>query len=393
MQTGDLFRAVSLLVLAVWGGIGPWAGSLAFAADETEVKPQYKFEQIVIARPSDAEKKLPAVDLDKAVTFLEQASQAWNGERKCVACHTNGIYMTIRPALEPFLGPSDTKQRDFFVEVLNKKKSGPRSQQITSTNPAQIVYTAAGLAEWDARKGGKPSAETDAALRLMFSIQKENGTWHSLDCWPPYESDAYHLATVAAMAAATAPGWLDTEAVKKDEELQRTIGLLKDYLQKTEPLHDYSRVLLLWTATRWKGLVTPAQQESLVALLKKQQRDDGGWSIRTFASPEKWGGGNRAAKIKSEPDFANPASDGHMTGLAVIVLRASGVDKTAPEIQKAITWIKSNQRESGRWWTRSLNTDTYHFITYSGTAFPLMALAECGELPKRVPAAAASGGE
>jgi squalene-hopene/tetraprenyl-beta-curcumene cyclase len=43
--------------------------------------------------------------------------------------------------------------------------------------------------------------------------------------------------------------------------------------------------------------------------------------------------------------------------------------------------LKSNQRESGRWWTKSLNTNQYHFITYSGTAFPIWALAVCDELP------------
>jgi squalene-hopene/tetraprenyl-beta-curcumene cyclase len=50
-------------------------------------------------------------------------------------------------------------------------------------------------------------------------------------------------------------------------------------------------------------------------------------------------------------------------------------------IQKGISWLKSNQRASGRWWTRSLNTDSWHFITYSGTAFPLLALQLCDALP------------
>ena len=53
-----------------------------------------------------------------------------------------------------------------------------------------------------------------------------------------------------------------------------------------------------------------------------------------------------------------------------------------PQIQKAIQWLKANQRESGRWWTRSLNTDKHHLITYSGTAYPLLALMKCNELPK-----------
>jgi len=50
-------------------------------------------------------------------------------------------------------------------------------------------------------------------------------------------------------------------------------------------------------------------------------------------------------------------------------------------IQRGLAWLTSNQRETGRWWTRSLNTEGPHYITYSGTAFPLLALQMCGALP------------
>jgi squalene-hopene/tetraprenyl-beta-curcumene cyclase len=46
---------------------------------------------------------------------------------------------------------------------------------------------------------------------------------------------------------------------------------------------------------------------------------------------------------------------------------------------KGIAWLKSNQRVSGRWFTRSLNTDNYHFMTNAGTAFAVMAIQACGE--------------
>ena len=41
---------------------------------------------------------------------------------------------------------------------------------------------------------------------------------------------------------------------------------------------------------------------------------------------------------------------------------------------------------SGRWWTRSLNTDKFHFITYSGTVFPLLALDACDAWPAKTAA-------
>ncbi len=122
------------------------------------------------------------------------------------------------------------------------------------------------------------------------------------------------------------------------------------------------------------GLIDDARRAELVALLEKHQRTDGGWSIRSFAEPEQWGQGNRAAKLRAEPEFTREPSDGHMTGLALIVLAENGVAKNDPHVAKGIAWLKSHQQVSGRWWTRSLNTDTYHFITYSGTAYPLMAM-------------------
>lgn len=118
-------------------------------------------------------------------------------------------------------------------------------------------------------------------------------------------------------------------------------------------------------------------------MLSKQQAD-GGWSIRTFGAPEEWGAGNRAEKLRAEPEFATPPSDGHQTGLAIVVLRESGVAATDPRIQRGVSWLKGNQRASGRWWTRSLNTDSWHFITYSGTALPLLALSHCDALPAKV---------
>lgn len=343
-----------------------------------EPNPQYVFGEIKIPPATADEEKLPQVSVPLALNYLEHGAQAWNTQRKCVTCHTNGIYMTVRPALSDKLGKPTESVRQFFVDTLAQLEKVEIDKLKQSTRPAQVIYTAAGLAEWDKHVSRELSPETDRALKLMFSIQNPNGTWGTLDCWPPYESDAFHEATVAAMAMAAAPGWLST---LKDEALIARVELLKKYLRTESPPHDYSRVLLLWTAARVPDLIDQSQQAALVEMIWKHQRPDGGWSIRTFAAPEAWGKGNRADRLKAEPDVANPASDGHQTGLAVIVLRESGVPADDPRLKRAVGWLQSNQRASGRWWTKSLNTDSWHFITYSGTAFPLLALSMCDALP------------
>ena len=341
-------------------------------------KPQYELGEIKVAAARADEPVLAEFSVDKALEHLEQGTTAWSTARNCISCHTNGTYMQIRPALTAHFGPPAAAQRDFYLGQLKSLKAIDRKELKKGTRPAQVIYLAAGLAEWDAHVTKSLSAETRDAIALMLDIQLASGTWGTLDCWPPFESDAYHEATVAAMAIGTAPGWL---AELKDDKQKAAVQKLKDYLANTPPLHDYSRVLLLWASTRMPALVSQEQKAKLAEVLWSHQRPDGGWSIRNFAAPEAWGSGNRAKKLRDESDFSNPASDGHQTGLAVIVLRATGVDAKDPRLQRGVEWLKKNQRESGRWWTRSLNTDSWHYITYSGTAYPLMALAACGEIP------------
>ena len=361
--------------------------SLAFAASGLVIAEdhQYHFENITIPAASGGEPTRAHVSIPLATEYLENGAIAWSGERKCVSCHTNGTYMVTRPALSPSLGQPSDMTRTFFIAQMADLSQEPLSRMREGTRSASAIYIAAGLAEWDKHITKTLSPETEQALELMFRAQAENGTWASLDCWPPFESDAYHEATVAAMAAATAPGWLQKVSASDNESLKTGVDRLKNYLKATPPLHDYSRVLLLWANSRMTDLLTSEQQQELIEVLSKHQRDDGGWSIRTFAAPDAWGSGNRAEKLRAEPEFADPPSDGHMTGLAVIVLRSSGIAADDPGIQKGITWLKSNQRESGRWWTRSLNTDSSHFITYSGTAYPLLALQMCDAMPPSVP--------
>jgi squalene-hopene/tetraprenyl-beta-curcumene cyclase len=361
--------------------IGLISSASVFAADEAKApKPQYKYRDIEIAAPSAMEPVRTELSAQHAEQYLRDGALAWKGSKGCISCHTTGLYQTIRPSLTPYLGKPLDEMRAFFVEELRDfQKSKPEELQ-KSTTPAQVIYLAAGLAEWDLHVQKSLSPETGEALALMFSIQSDTGTWGSLDCWPPFESDAFHLATVAAQAAATAPGWLKEQ---KDSPQLAAVARLRQYLRETTPPHDYGRTLLLWAAARMPDLLPAAQKSELIAMLRKHQHADGGWSLRTFSEPEKWGGGNRAIKLRNEPDFATPASDGHMTGLAIIVLRETGIPASDAALRRGAQWLKSNQRESGRWWTRSLNTETHHYITYSGTAYPLLALALCNALPAR----------
>lgn len=339
---------------------------------------QYQFESIKVPLATADEPKLDKPSVKLALDYLDQGALAWNGSRKCVTCHTNGTYMAIRPALTAWAGPPNAELRKFFVSNLQTLAAKPREDLLKGTSPAQVIYIAAGLAEWDARVTRQLSPETEQALVLMFGLQLDSGTWGALDCWPPFESSAFQEATVAAMAAGTAPGWL---ANLKDDKLRGGVERLRNYLRTQVPPQDYDKALLLWAASRLPGVLEEPKKQELIEMVAKHQRPDGGWSMRTFAAPEQWGRGNRADKLKGEPEFQNPPSDGHQTGLAIVLLREAGVPADDAHLQRGVQWLLTNQRASGRWWTRSLNTEKLHFITYSGTAYPLLALSLCNALP------------
>jgi len=366
--------------------VGSMTGSQTVRAED-KIAYQYEFEQIAIPAATADEPKLAEFSLARAADYIEQANFAWWKKRKCVACHTSGAYLLSRPALTPKIGKPSNEIRDFYVDALTQKQAKQRAELLRGIAPTQMAYIAGGLAEWDAHVRGNLSAETEAALRLMFELQGEDGSWGNTTCWPPFESSSYHGTTVAAMAAATAPEWLENLS---DQELLAKVDKMKKYLRTTKPPHDYGRLLLLWTSTRLPNLLEAEQQQELIACIWKHQREDGGWSIRTFATPAAWGSGNRAEKLRAEPEFKNPPSDGHQTGLAILVLRDAGVPADDGRIRRGVNWLLQNQRQSGRWWTRSLNTDRYHFITFSGSCYPLLALSRCDALPKSQPTSTAS---
>ena len=171
-----------------------------FAGDD----PQYVFGKLVVPKASAAEPIRERFSLTQAVEYLDHGGLAWIGARKCISCHTSGTYMLVRPALTAQVGPPPKEMRERFVAAFKYLAAMKRDELEKSTRPGQVIYAAAGLAEWDAHVAKSLSAETKQALALMFELQRQTGTWGSADCWPPDESDAFHEATVAAIAVADA---------------------------------------------------------------------------------------------------------------------------------------------------------------------------------------------
>jgi len=343
---------------------------------------QLEYQTIKIPGAHRFEPRLPQMNVEAAVDYLELGVEAWNKKYKCIGCHVTGTYLLVRPMLTS-LEPPSREVRDFTIKTLQPYlKEGSEKVLLIGHRSAQVVYAAAGLASWDRYVEGRISKETKQVLQLMFRLQQEDGLWKVPTCWPPLQSSSYQLAAVAALAVGIAPGWREE---LENLELKESVDRLRTLLRTQTPPHDYARVWLLWAESRMKGILEEPERQELVDMIWSHQKEDGGWSLRMFARPEEWGDGSRYDKLVSDQDFYFRTSDGHMTGLSVIVLREAGIPPQDPRLQKAMEWIDQNQRITGRWFSASLNTEHYHLLTFSATCFALLSQWKCNVLSRPNP--------
>ena len=297
--------------------------------------------------------------LDSALRFLDTAAVDWQAKKGCFSCHTNYAYLYARPMIASDVAAHSQVRRDLEKLVTERwKEKGPRWD-------AEVVTSAAALAFNDAATTRKLHPVTKTALDRMWTVQKKYGGISWLKCaWPPMENDDHYGVTLMALACGFAP-----DEYARSEAAQKGLDGLRRWLKAKPPENLHHKAMLLWTSTYLPGFVTDMEAKTFIKELQAVQRPDGGWSAAALGN---W---KRGDKLEQDPN----TSDGYGTGFVVYVLRRAGVSAKDAGIQKGIAWLKSNQRESGRWFTRSLFRDNKHYLTHAGTAFAVMALAACEE--------------
>lgn len=308
-------------------------------------------------KPDEAVAK--AYSLENATRFLDVASLNWTKSRKCFTCHTNYSYLMARPAIGEAKAHQDVRTA---LETLVEKtwpEAGPRWD-------AEVVMAAATLAINDANTTGKLHPTTRTALDRIWTVQKEDGGFRWLTCgWPPFESDDHYGATIALIGVGMAPG-----EYAKTDAAQKGIAGLKKYLADNPSPTLHHEAMVLWASKHVDGLLNREQQQAIVEKILAKQKENGGWALASLGD---W-------KRADEKEQDTATSDGYATGFLIYVLRQSGVASDHKSLKSGIAWLKSNQRESGRWHTRSLNRDNHHFISHAGTAFAILALKACDAL-------------
>jgi squalene-hopene/tetraprenyl-beta-curcumene cyclase len=241
-----------------------------------------------------------------------------------------------------------------------------RWEEVGSRFDAEVVAVAAALSLNDASTTKKLHPLTRQALDRMWTLQREEGDWKwPTGCgWPPMETDTDYGVTLAAIGVGAAP-----DDYAKTPAAQAGLARIRKFLKNNPPEDLHHKAMFLWASTYVDGILTADQQRAFVKELLVAERPGGGWA---FSRLYPW---TRADGKEQDLE----SSDGYGTGFTIFVLRKAGVPTSEPAIQRGIAWLKSHQRESGRWFTRSLNKDNEHFISHAGSAYAVLALKACGE--------------
>jgi squalene-hopene/tetraprenyl-beta-curcumene cyclase len=314
------------------------------------------------AGPNRSDEALAAsVSMRKARQFLDEVALAWTRGPACGTCHTNYAYMIGRPSLGAATPASEQVRRFFERYAASFDTDQDRVEW-----PTQVVATAVTLSLNDAATTGRLHAMTREALEWMWTLQRDDGSWNWIKTErPPLEADDYYGAAFAAVGVGHAPDrYAESAAAKPGLEK------LRAYLTRHAAPNLHHKTVLLWASIRLPGLMAREERAATIATLLSLQRADGGWSLPSL--------GNWIRRDGTPNDPQRAPSDGYGTGFVVYVLRQAGMSATHAAIARAVEWLKTNQRESGRWFTRSLSQDTYHFISHAGTAYAVMALKACG---------------
>lgn len=342
----------------------------------------------------------------KAAQYLEARQRWWESwppaqlqhSGVCLSCHTSLAYMLARPALRRELtqgGQSDLEVR-LLESIRNRVDSwhdiapyypdsaGP-GKRLQSLGTESVLNALVLMTADDAN--GKMSAVTRTAFTDMWDLQQTTGS--AKGSWPwldfgnePFEAreSAFFGAGLAAAAASLAP-----RSYREEPDVRNHIEELCTYIRRkigSEPL--LNQLTALW-ASRLQGLLYPAQQNAITGAVEEMQRPDGGWSTASMCC--NWQASAPRSLLKlwvfSDDSPLAGKSDGYATGLAVLALSHAGVPSSDVHLERARSWLVSNQdRANGSWPGYSLNShapsspETGRFMTDAATAWAVLALTE-----------------
>src|SRR5258708_1834870 len=249
------------------------------------------------------------------VWWMAWPTAARDHETFCVACHTAVPYAMARPALR------------------------------------------AALAE---------SAPSAIERKLLENVTKRVRLWNDVQPFYPDKKDdpktAESRGTESILNALILAGY-DAQTGKLSPDTRLALGNMWAQQLKAGESKGAS--------TKVPGLLTAAQQKSIIDEALGKQQADGGFSLSSFVGTWK----------RRDNTPLETKSDGYATGVVAFVLQQAGMRRDQQQLNRSLAWLGSNQDKSeGRWLAYSLNkqrdlsSDAGRFMSDAATAFAVLAL-------------------
>ena len=307
------------------------------------------------------EPKRPEFDLSAAHHAAAKAALDWQDRHDCVTCHTNGLFL-VAGAKSADLEKPYQQSRSFAKIYLDRYLQEGRAQRGQHGAIEGIVATSAFLAIGESRAQGLVTPETLDALRHALSRMSTEGhypNWLRCD-WPPYEVDHHFGVTLMLIAIGTTPG-----AFTEQPEIASGIARLRTWLEKNPPQNAHHTGMILWADATGGIELSEETRAQYINVCRELQQDDGGWSVYGIG---KWKRPDGSAQITQ--------SEAYATAFMLFVLQRCGLTPEEETVQRGRAWLQANQRESGRWFSRSPRRDRMHYLSNAATNFSIMALED-----------------
>jgi len=343
-----------------------------------------------------AESAAPAYSQATAASYLDSREvwwQQWPRAQKdhgtiCVSCHTQLPYAMVRPALQRQLQESTmpaaekvmmdsvekrvtqwTEMEPFYSDEINGVGKAAES------HATEAVQNAIILSSYDETLGHlRPVTRT--AFDEAWALQEKSGAlaggwiWQNFHLGPwEGEESGYQGAALFLLTVEDAPDHYAQEPALR-ERVQQLEGFLRTHYAEQPALNQ---LYVLWASSKVPGLLTSEQRTALLEQMRHLQQPDGGWCLAAIDKRER--------KDKTQQ---STESDGYATAMAVLALKASGINRRDVELQRGVSWLEANQEKSGRWPASSINkhrnleSDIGKFMSDTATAYALLALQKAG---------------
>lgn len=287
----------------------------------------------------------------KSLPLLETGAKGSMEERKqCFTCHNQGL---------PILALTTARTRGFKIDEEHLRTQIQFTSDFLNKNKDKYLkgegqggqIDTAGAALWALDNGGrKPDAVTSAVAEYLLTFQKEEDHYRPQSKRPPSEQSHFTSSYVALR------GLKVFGTPEQKDRIAARIEQVRKWLIATQPTDTEDSVFRLQALHLADAPLEEINRAK--ELLRKAQREDGGWS--------------------QLPDLK---SDAYATGSVLVALQQTGGLTTySEEYQQGLKFLLSIQKEDGSWHvaSRSVPFQTYFESGYPHGADQFISIAAAG---------------